>query len=127
MSVVRQLAQAILGLGLLSWVGWLLLTAFRDDHRPGADQPPDDHEKREAHLMWKILGPLAVMGFILALYLGDSILAFAAEQLRERRAYRLELERERTRQALIGHDRDALIWHQLDGAATAATKPRETG
>jgi hypothetical protein len=32
----------------------------------------------------------------LLLFLGDSILAFTAEQLRQRRAYRLRLERERT-------------------------------
>jgi hypothetical protein len=31
MSVVRQLAQAVLLLGLLGWVGWLLLAAVRDD------------------------------------------------------------------------------------------------
>ena len=34
MSVVRQLAQAVVLLGLLGWVGWLLLAAARDDHRP---------------------------------------------------------------------------------------------
>jgi hypothetical protein len=63
--------------------------------------------------MWKILGPLAVMCFILALYLGDSILAFAAEQLRERRTNRLAVERERTKQASLARDRDAMVWHQL--------------
>lgn len=52
----------------------------------------------------------------LLLILGVAILAFAAEQLRERRAHRLKLEHERTRQAVISHDRDALIWRQLDDA-----------
>jgi hypothetical protein len=60
------------------------------------------------------------LAFVLLLFLGESILAFAAEQLRERRAHRLALERERTKQALIGHDRDALIWHQLVGAAESS-------
>jgi hypothetical protein len=63
--------------------------------------------------MWKILAPLGGMAFILALILGESILAFAAEQLRERRTYRLQLEQERTKQALIAHDRDALVWREL--------------
>ena len=44
---------------------------------------------------------------------GDSILAFAAEQLRERRTNRLAVERERTKQASLARDRDALVWHQL--------------
>jgi hypothetical protein len=57
-----------------------------------------------------------VLVFVLLLFQGESILAFAAEQLRERRAHRLELEHERTKQALITHDRDTLIWRQLDGA-----------
>ena len=35
MSIVRQLAQAVLMLGLLGWVGWLLRAAIRDrHHRP---------------------------------------------------------------------------------------------
>jgi hypothetical protein len=33
MSVVRELAQAVLPLGLLGWVGWLLVSAVCDDHR----------------------------------------------------------------------------------------------
>jgi hypothetical protein len=61
-----------------------------------------------------------LLAFVLLLFLGESILSFAAEQLRERRAHQLALERERTRQALIGHDRDALIWHQLEGAAESS-------
>jgi hypothetical protein len=67
-----------------------------------------------------------VLAFVLLLFLGESILAFAAEQLRERRAYRLDLERERTKQALIGHDRDVLIWHQLEGAAERSDQVPES-
>jgi hypothetical protein len=75
--------------------------------------------------VWTAIG--TVLAFVLLLFLGESILAFAAEQLRERRAHRLDLERERTKQALIGHDRDALIWRQLEGAAECsdhAPEPR---
>jgi hypothetical protein len=35
-----------------------------------------------------------------------------------RRAHQLDRQREKTRQAMIGHDRDALVWHQLDGTAS---------
>ncbi len=59
--------------------------------------------------MWTVIWTL--LAFVLLLFHGDSILAFAAGQLRERRAYRLQLESERTTQALIAHDRDALVWH----------------
>jgi hypothetical protein len=38
-----------------------------------------------------------IMFTILALFLGDSVLAFLSEQLERRRAFRLELEREQTR------------------------------
>jgi hypothetical protein len=48
------------------------------------------------------------------LFLGDSILAFVADQLRKRRAYRLALERERTKQARIAHDRDTLTWQECE-------------
>jgi hypothetical protein len=34
LSVVRQLAQAVLTLSLLGWVAWLLQAALRDHHRP---------------------------------------------------------------------------------------------
>jgi hypothetical protein len=71
--------------------------------------------------MWTVIWTVAV--FVLLLFHGDAILAFAAEQLHQRRAHRLRLEQERTRQALISHDRDALVWRQLDGAADTATKP----
>jgi hypothetical protein len=33
MSVIRQLAQAVLVLGMLAWVACLLLTAVRDHYR----------------------------------------------------------------------------------------------
>jgi hypothetical protein len=62
--------------------------------------------------MWTAIWTLVV--FVLLLFHGDTFLAFAAEQLRARRAHRLQVEQERTRQALIGHDRDTLIWNQLD-------------
>jgi hypothetical protein len=66
-----------------------------------------------------------VLAFLLLLFLGESILAFAGEQLRESRAHRLDLERERTKQALIGHDRDALIWRQLESAAEGSDQAPE--
>ena len=74
--------------------------------------------------MWTAL--LTVLVFVLLLFLGDSILAFAAEQLRERRTHRLELERERTKQALIAHDRDALVWHGLDNTTSSSEQAPET-
>jgi hypothetical protein len=68
--------------------------------------------------MWTAIW--TVLGFVLALavllFLGEPILAFVAEQ---RRDYRLQLERERTNQARIAHDRDMLIWRELDGAASS--------
>ncbi len=66
--------------------------------------------------MWTAIWTL--LAFVLLLFHGDSILAFAAEQLRARRAHRLELQREKTRQAMIGHERDALVWRQLDGTGS---------
>jgi hypothetical protein len=42
-----------------------------------------------------------------------------AEQVRERRAYRLAVERERTKQRLIAHDRDALVWRELSVSASS--------
>jgi hypothetical protein len=74
--------------------------------------------------MWTAIWTL--LAFVLLLFHGDSILAFAAEQLHQRHAHRLQVERERTRQALIGHDRDALVWRQLDGAGdTRDQAPRD--
>jgi len=52
---------------------------------------------------------------ILALFLGDSVLAFLSEQLDRRRAWRLELEREQTRRVELQQRRDAIIWRQLQG------------
>jgi hypothetical protein len=71
--------------------------------------------------MWTAIW--TVLGFVLLLFLGDSILAFTAEQLRQRRAYRLRLERERTNQARIAHNRDTLIWHELDNATSSERAP----
>jgi hypothetical protein len=62
--------------------------------------------------IWTVLG--FVLALALLLFLGEPILAFVAEQLRERRAYWLALERERTKQATLAHQRDAMIWRQLD-------------
>jgi hypothetical protein len=44
--------------------------------------------------MWTLIWTL--LAFVLLLFHGDSILAFAAEQLSERRAHRLALARERS-------------------------------
>jgi hypothetical protein len=71
--------------------------------------------------IWTVLGFLLLLAALL--FLGEPILAFAAEQLHERRAHRLRLERELTRQALIGHDRDALIWRQLDHGTSREDVP----
>jgi hypothetical protein len=57
----------------------------------------------------------AVMFTVLALFLGDSVLAFISEQLDRRRAYRLELEREETRRVELQQRRDAIIWRELQG------------
>jgi len=48
-----------------------------------------------------------------------------AEQLRARRAHRLQVEQERTRQALIGHDRDALVWRELAGPDQPQSTPTD--
>jgi hypothetical protein len=53
--------------------------------------------------------------FVLLLFHGDAILAFVGEQLHQQRAHRLRVEPERTRQAVIAQQRDALVWQQLDG------------
>jgi len=50
---------------------------------------------------------------VLALFLGDSVLAFISDQLDWRRAFRLELEREQTRRAELQQRRDAIIWRRL--------------
>jgi hypothetical protein len=56
-----------------------------------------------------------IMFTLLALFLGDSVLAFISDQLDRRRAYRLELEREHTRRVELQQHRDAIIWRQLQG------------
>jgi hypothetical protein len=75
--------------------------------------------------MWTAIW--TVLGFVLALavllFLGEPILAFVAEQLRERRAHRLAVERERTKQRLIAHDRDALIWQSRELEHTRGSDP----
>ena len=67
-------------------------------------------------MMWTAIW--TVLGFVLALavllFLGEPILDFVAEQLRERRAHRLALEREHTKQATLAHQRDALVWRELE-------------
>jgi hypothetical protein len=55
----------------------------------------------------------AIIITILALFLGDSVLASISDQLERRRAYRLELEREETRRVELQQSRDAIIWRQL--------------
>jgi hypothetical protein len=54
-----------------------------------------------------------VMFTVLALFLGDSVLAFISEQLGRRRAFRLELERELTHRVELQQRGDAIIWRQL--------------
>jgi hypothetical protein len=56
-----------------------------------------------------------IMFTVLALFLGDSVLAFLSEQLERRRSFRLELEREQTRRVEHQQHRDAIIWRQLEG------------
>jgi hypothetical protein len=55
----------------------------------------------------------AIMFTVLALFLGDSVLAFLSEQLDRRRTFRLELAREQTRQVALQQHRDVTIWQQL--------------
>jgi hypothetical protein len=56
-----------------------------------------------------------IMVTVLALFLGDSVLAFISDQLDRRRTYRLELEREQTRRVELQQRRDTMIWRQLQG------------
>jgi hypothetical protein len=64
--------------------------------------------------MWTAIWTL--LAFMLLLFHGDAILAFGGEQLDQRRAHRLAIERERTKQTLVAQQRDALVWRQLNGA-----------
>src|SRR6266542_4696289 len=63
--------------------------------------------------MWTVIWTLLV--FVLLLFHGDSILAFAAEQLRASRAHRLDLLREKTKQTVLARQRDELVWRELVG------------
>jgi hypothetical protein len=67
--------------------------------------------------IWTVLGFVLLLAVLL--FLGEPILAFLAEQLRERRTYRLQLEQERTKQAMLAHQRDALIWRELSAGASS--------
>ena len=61
----------------------------------------------------RLLGA-AIMFTVLALFLGDSVLAFISDQLEQRRAFRLELSREQTRRIELQQHRDAIIWQKLE-------------
>jgi hypothetical protein len=56
-----------------------------------------------------------IMFTILALFLGDSVLAFISDQLDRRRSFWLALERQQTRRVELQQHRDAIIWRQLQG------------
>jgi hypothetical protein len=72
----------------------------------------------------RLLGA-AIMFTVLALFLGDAVLAFIGDQLNARRGYRLELAREQTRRAKIERDRVVLVWKGLerDGQPTDPIQP----
>jgi Tfp pilus assembly protein PilN len=74
--------------------------------------------------IWTMLAFIVLL--CLLLFLGEPMLAFAAEQLRERRAHRLQLEHERTKQAALAHQRDVLIWRELDHATRSDQAPGST-
>jgi hypothetical protein len=83
---------------------------------PWSAHHPGRRQERGISVMWTAIWTVLmfVLALSLLLFLGDSILAFAAEQLRDRRVQRLHLERERTKQAMLAHQRDALVGHQLN-------------
>jgi hypothetical protein len=62
--------------------------------------------------IWTVLAFLLLLAALL--FLGEPTLAFLAEQLHERRTHRLQLERERTKQAMLAFQRDATVWQQLN-------------
>jgi hypothetical protein len=70
----------------------------------------------------RLLGA-AIMVTVLALFLGDSVLAFLSEQLNARRTYRMELAREETRRVELEQRREAIIWRQLEGDHQPPTDP----
>jgi hypothetical protein len=74
-------------------------------------RPAQSHEEAKPHDGFGV----GIMFTVLALFLGDSVLAFISDQLDRRRAYRLELEREQTRRVEFQQRRDAIIWRQLQG------------
>jgi hypothetical protein len=71
----------------------------------------------------RLLGAAIMMITVLALFLGDSVLAFISEQLDARRTYRLELAREQTRRVELEQRREAIIWRQLEGDHQPPTGP----
>jgi hypothetical protein len=73
--------------------------------------------------MWTAIWTLPV--FVLLLFHGYSIPAFPAEPLRERRAHRLQIEQERTKQTLIDYDRDALVWRERELELEQASGSRQ--
>jgi hypothetical protein len=58
---------------------------------------------------------VAIMFTVLALFLGDAVLAFIGDQLNARRGFRLELAREQARRVELEQRREANIWRQLEG------------
>jgi hypothetical protein len=72
----------------------------------------------------RLLGA-AMMFTVLALFLGDAVLAFIGDQLNARRGYRLELARGQTRRAKIERDWVVLVWKGLerDGQPTDPIQP----
>jgi hypothetical protein len=73
--------------------------------------------------MWTAIWTVLV--FVLLLFHGDTIVVFAAEQLRDRLTHRLQVEHERTKQALIARQRDALIWDQLDNTTDTTSSTEQ--
>ena len=68
--------------------------------------------------IWIVLGFVLLLAVLL--FLGEPILDFVTQQLRERRTHRLAVERERTKQAALAHQRDALIWRELEHPASSS-------
>jgi hypothetical protein len=65
--------------------------------------------------MWTAIWTL--LAFVLLLFHGDALLAFAGEQLRARRSHRLAVEQERTSQTLLAARRDEMVWQELDAGS----------
>jgi hypothetical protein len=82
---------------------------------PVRPRPLQEAEQGWSALMWTWTAIWTLLAFVLLLVHADTILAFAAEQLDQRRAHRLRLEQERTKQALVAPQCDELIWRQLNG------------